>query len=192
MVAGIAVFGIVDGSLWRGLLPPTLAYRPAILFGLMLVFGWRGFARSQLLFFISFVTFLGWRRGVFVTLLYLISNACAFVCPATREEQPWLLRERSTLAFLAGAVLAPAVPALMSSTILHVIGMPLRAGVLSMVDSHSRRRRSWLWRQQPWYTFQAVKGLDELRDTELHGSQQSLPEMFCGWLSKWWCGQLLG
>ena len=43
MVAGIAVFGVVDGSLWKGLLTPTLAYRPAILFGLMLVFGWRGF-----------------------------------------------------------------------------------------------------------------------------------------------------
>ena len=59
MVAGVAVFGVVDGSLWRGLLTPTLAYRPAILFGLMLVFGWRGFVWSQLLFFISFAAFLG-------------------------------------------------------------------------------------------------------------------------------------
>jgi signal transduction histidine kinase len=139
MVAGIAVFGIVDGSLWRGLLTPTLAYRPAILFGLMLVFGWRGFVWSQLLFFISFVAFLGWRGGVIVTLLYLISNACAFVVARRlARSEPWLLRERSTLAFLAGAVLAPAVPALMNSTILRVIGIPLRAGVLSMVDSWLR------------------------------------------------------
>ncbi len=139
MVAGIAVFGIVDGSLWRGLLTPTLAYRPAILFGLMLVFGWRGFVWSQLLFFISFIAFLGWRGGVFVTLLYLISNACAFVVARRlARSEPWLLRERSTLAFLAGAVLAPAVPALMSSTILRVIGIPLRAGALSMVDSWLR------------------------------------------------------
>jgi hypothetical protein len=43
MVAGIAVFGVVDGSRWKVLLTPTLAYRPAVLFGLMLVFGWRGF-----------------------------------------------------------------------------------------------------------------------------------------------------
>ena len=79
MVAGIAVFGVVDGSLWRGLLTPTLAYRPAILFGLTLVFGWRGFVWSQLLFFISFVAFLDWGGAVFVTPLFLISNACALV-----------------------------------------------------------------------------------------------------------------
>jgi signal transduction histidine kinase len=139
MVAGIAVFGVIDGSLWRGLLTPTIAYRPAILFGLMLVFGWRGFVWSQLLFFISFLAFLGWRGGVFVAPLFLISNACAFVVARRlARSEPWLLRQRSTLAFLAGAVLAPAVPALLNSIILDVVGIPLRAGVLSMVDSWLR------------------------------------------------------
>jgi PAS domain S-box-containing protein len=139
MVAGIAVFGVVDGSLWRGLLTPTLAYRPAILFGLMLVFGWRGFVWSQLLFLISFVAFLGWRGAVLVAPLYLISNACALVVARRlARSEPWLLRQRSTLAFLAGAVLAPAVPALLNSTILRVVGDPQHAGVLSMVDSWLR------------------------------------------------------
>ena len=139
MVAGIAVFGVVDGSLWRGLLTPTLAYRPAILFGLTLVFGWRGFVWSQLLFFISFVAFLGWRGAVFVAPLFLISNACALVVARRlARSEPWLLRERSTLAFLAGAVLAPAVPALLSSTVLPIVGIPLRASVPSAVDGWLR------------------------------------------------------
>jgi len=139
MVAGIAVFGVVDGSLWRGLLAPTLAYRPAILFGLTLVFGWRGFVWSQLLFFISFLAFLGWRGGVFVTPLFLISHAGALVVARRlAKSEPWLLGERSTLAFLAGAVLAPAVPALLNGTVLPVVGIPLRAGVLSTVDGWLR------------------------------------------------------
>jgi hypothetical protein len=39
MVAGIAISGVLDGSFWRALLAPTIAYRPAILFALMLAFG---------------------------------------------------------------------------------------------------------------------------------------------------------
>ena len=139
MAIGIAVFGIVDGSLWRALLTPTLAYRPAFLFGLMLVFGWRGFFWSQLLLFISFFAFLGWRGGVFVTPLFLISNACALVVARRLARgQPWLLRERSVLAFLAGAVLAPAVPALLNSPMLRAVGIPVSTGVPSMVDSWLR------------------------------------------------------
>jgi PAS domain S-box-containing protein len=139
MVAGIAVFGVVDGSLWRGLLTPTLAYRPAILFGLTLVFGWRGFVWSQLLFFISFAAFLGWKGAVFVTPLFLISNACALVVARRLAgNEPWLLREKSTLAFLAGAILAPAVPALLNGTVLPVVGIPLHAGVPSTVDAWLR------------------------------------------------------
>ena len=70
-IAGAAVFGVVDGSMWRSLLTPTLAYRPAILFGLTLVFGWRGFACSQLVFFTAFAAFLGWLGAVLITPLYL-------------------------------------------------------------------------------------------------------------------------
>jgi PAS domain S-box-containing protein len=135
MLAGIAVFGVVDGSLWRGLLTPTIAYRPAILFALTLVFGWRGFVWSQLLFFLSFMAFLGWRGAAFVTPLFMISNACGLVvAQRLARGKPWLLRERTTLAFLAGAILAPAVPALLDSTVLPGVGIQLRAGVLNTVD----------------------------------------------------------
>ncbi len=135
MVAAAAVFGVVDGSLWRGLVTPTLAYRPAILFGLTLVFGWRGFAWSQLLFFISFLTFYSWRGAVFAAPLFLISQGCALVLArGLAGSEPWLLGEKSTLAFLAGAVLAPAVPALLYSTLLSVVGIPLRDGVLRALD----------------------------------------------------------
>ena len=139
MVAGIAVFGVVDGSLWRGLLTPTLAYRPAILFALTLVFGWRGFAWSQFLFLISFAAFLGWRGAVFVTPLFLISQACGLVVARRLARgEPWLSRERSTLAFLAGAVLAPAVPALLGSTVLPSVGIRPHAGVPGTVDGWLR------------------------------------------------------
>ncbi len=139
MVAGIAIFGVVDGSLWRGLPAPTLAYRPAILFGLTLVFGWRGFVWSQLLFFTAFVAFLGLRGGVFITPLFLISHACGLVVARRlASKEPWLSREKSTLAFLAGAVLAPAVPSLMDGMMLTVVGIPQPAGLPNIVDGWLR------------------------------------------------------
>jgi PAS domain S-box-containing protein len=139
MAAGIAVFGVVDGTLWRALLTPTLAYRPAILFALTLVFGWRGFVWSQLLFLVSFVAFLGWRGAVFVTPLFLISQACAFVVARRMAgREPWLLREKSTLAFLAGAFLAPALPALVTSKVLFAVGIPLIAGIPDTIDGWLR------------------------------------------------------
>src|SRR5215813_14175835 len=129
MVAWVAVCGVVDGSLWKTLLTPTIAYRPAILFALTLVFGWRGFAWSQLIFLISFGVFLGWRGAVFITPMYLVSHACALVVSRKiARGDPGLSRERSTLAFLAGAIIAPALPALLNSLVLGVIGVPPRAG----------------------------------------------------------------
>jgi PAS domain S-box-containing protein len=139
MVAGIAVFGVVDGTLWRGLLTPTLAYRPAILFALTLVFGWRGFVWSQLVFLVSFVAFLGWRSGLLVTPLFLISQACALVVARRlAKREPWLSGEVSTLAFLAGAFLAPAVPALVTGKVLSVVGVPLIAGIPDTIDGWLR------------------------------------------------------
>jgi PAS domain S-box-containing protein len=139
MIAGIALFGIADGSLWRALLTPTVAYRPAVLFGLTLVFGWRGFVWSQLLFLISFWTFLGWRGALLVTPLFLISHACALVLARRlARNQPWLLRERSTLAFLAGAALAPAVPAVLNGAVLPLVGIEMRASVPTAVDGWLR------------------------------------------------------
>jgi PAS domain S-box-containing protein len=139
MVASVTVCGVVDGSMWRSLLTPTLAYRFAILFGLTLVFGWRGFIWSQLLFLAAFTSFLGWRGAILVTPLFLVSHACALVVARRiAGKEPWLSHERSTLAFLAGAALAPAIPALLNGVVLSVVGTTLRPGVPSVVDAWLR------------------------------------------------------
>ena len=138
MLVSVGIFGVVDGSLWRSLLTPTLAYRPAILFGLTLVFGWRGFLWSQVVFLTSFAIFLGWRGVIFITPMYLVSQACALVVARKLgRNELWLSRERSTLAFLAAAVLAPALPALMNHVVLGVSGVA-RSGVPGVVDSWLR------------------------------------------------------
>jgi len=139
MVVCAGVFGVVDGSLWRSLLTPTIAYRPAILFALTLVFGWRGFVWSQLVFLTSFVLFLGWRGAVFIEPMYLLSHAFALiVARKIARGEPWVSRERSTLAFLAGAVLAPAIPAFLNSLVLRVVGVPPRPGTPAALDSWLR------------------------------------------------------
>jgi PAS domain S-box-containing protein len=139
MVAGIAIFGIVDGSMWRTLLTPTLAYRSAILFGLTLVFGWRGFIWSQLLFFISFGAFLGIPGAVFVTPMYLLSHALGLIsAQRLARNQAWLSRESSTVAFLVGAVLAPAIPALLGYPVLRIVGISVGPKLPAAVDSWLR------------------------------------------------------
>src|SRR5215469_11097268 len=71
MLSGVALFGVIDASFWKSLLSPTLAYRPAILFGLTLLFGWRGLVWSQLILFTAFSVFLGWRGAAFIAPMYL-------------------------------------------------------------------------------------------------------------------------
>ena len=113
--------------MWRSLSTPTLAYRPAILFALTLVFGWRGFAWSQLVFLMAFASFLGWHGAVLITPLYLLSHAGAFlVARRLGGDEPWLSSERSTLAFLAAGFLAPALPALLNDPALSLIGITVR------------------------------------------------------------------
>ena len=77
LTAGMAVFGVVDGTLWRSLPSATLGYRPAFVFGLTLVFGWRGLVLSQLLFGASIAYLIGWRGAVYAEPLYLVSRACS-------------------------------------------------------------------------------------------------------------------
>jgi PAS domain S-box-containing protein len=130
--------GIADGSLWRTLLTPTIAYRPAILFGLTLVFGWRGFVWSQVIFLAAFAYFIGWQGAAFITPMYLLSQGCAlWVARKLARNEPWLSRERSTLAFLAGAVLATAVPALLDGQILDILRVPF-AGLPYALDNWLR------------------------------------------------------
>jgi PAS domain S-box-containing protein len=140
MLVGVAVFGVVDGSWWRSLLAPTLAYRTAFLFSLALLFGWRGFVLGQIVFVVSFASFLGWRGTVFVEPLYLLSHACALIVSRRLAgNEPWLSREKSTLAFLAGAALAPALPSLLNVPMLHLVGIKVGPGLLSTVDSWLRQ-----------------------------------------------------
>jgi PAS domain S-box-containing protein len=135
MIAGAAIFGVVDGSMWRGLLTPTIAYRPAILFALILVFGWRGFVCSQIVFLAAFALFLGWQGAVLITPLYLVSYACAFWMARTfAGRSPCLSGQRSTLAFLAAAAIAPLLPALLSGSALRVIGITPSFEVPEFVD----------------------------------------------------------
>ncbi len=139
MVVCAGVCGIVDGSLWRTLLTPTIAYRPAILFALTLMFGWRGFVWSQLVFLTSFALFFGWRGAVFITPVFLLSQAGAFmVARKIARGESWVSGERSTLAFLAGAVLAPALPAFLNSLVLPVVGIQPLPGLPAALDSWLR------------------------------------------------------
>jgi PAS domain S-box-containing protein len=135
MIVGAAVFGIVDGSMWRGLSTPTIAYRPAILFALTLVFGWRGLVCSQIVFLIAFASYRGWQGAVLMTPLFLVSYACAFwTGRALGGKNSWLSGERSTLAFLAAAAIAPLLPALLGDAFFRLIGITLNGGVLEFVN----------------------------------------------------------
>jgi PAS domain S-box-containing protein len=121
--------------MWRTLLSPTLAYRQAVLFGLTLVFGWRGFIWSQLLLLISFGAFLGLSGAVSVTPIYMLSHALGLISArGLAGNQAWLTRERSTLAFLAGAVLAPAIPALLGRPVLRFAEIPIGPGFPAALD----------------------------------------------------------
>ncbi len=121
--------------MWRGLLTPTIAFRPAILFALTLVFGWRGFVCSGIVFLTAFAVFLGWQGALLITPLYLVSHACAFWTARTfGGKGSWLSGERSTLAFLAAAAIAPLFPALLSGSALRLIGITPNFEVPEFVD----------------------------------------------------------
>src|SRR5215472_932249 len=135
VLVGVAVFGIVDGSGWMGPDTPTVAYRPAFLFGLALVFGWRGLVWSQIVIFAVFDAFIGWRAAIFLTPLFTASHALGlFAARRLAGGRAWLSRERATIAFLVGAVLAPAVPSLLDSPTLRFIGLRVGQGVPTAVD----------------------------------------------------------
>src|SRR5215471_14749992 len=135
VLVGVAVFGIVDGSGWRSPSTSTIAYRPAFLFGVALVFGWRGMVWSQIVIFAVFGEFTGWRAAIFLTPPFTASHALGLFA-ARRLARGWALlsRERATMAFLAGAVLAPAAPSLLDSTTLRFIGLPVGPGVPTAVE----------------------------------------------------------
>src|SRR5262245_30601746 len=59
--------------------------------------------------------------------------------PRSRQRcQPWLSRERSTLAFLAGAALVPAIPALLGRRVLPRVGITVGPAVPAALDSWLR------------------------------------------------------
>jgi PAS domain S-box-containing protein len=105
------------------------------LFGVALVFGWRGMVWSQVLIFAVFGVFVGWRAAIFVTPMFTVSHALGlFAARRLARGRAWLSSERVTIAFLAGAVLASAVPSLLDSTTLRPIGLPAGQGVPTAVD----------------------------------------------------------
>jgi two-component system cell cycle sensor histidine kinase/response regulator CckA len=90
-------------------------------------------------FLTSFALFLGWQGAVFITPMYALSHAGALiVARKIARSEPWVSGERSTLAFLAGGVLAPALPALLISLVLRVVGVPQRPGAPAALDSWLR------------------------------------------------------
>ena len=135
MMVGAAIFGVVDGSFWKGLLPETIAYRPAILFALILVFGWRGLVCSQIVFLAAFALFNGWQGALLLTPLFLVSHACAFWTARTfRGKGSWLSTEKSTLAFLAAAAIAPLLPSLLGAPAVGMLGIKRHSEVPQFVD----------------------------------------------------------
>jgi len=139
LAIGVAAFGVVDGSLWKSLLTPTIAYRPGFLFASVLAFGWRGLIWSQLIFFAAFAWFLPLPAAIPIALLYLLSQTSAFVVARSiAGKESWLSRERSTLALLAGAAMAPAIPALLNNVVLRILGSKVPPGVPGAVDSWLR------------------------------------------------------
>jgi len=135
MMVGAAIFGVVDGSFWTGLLLPTIAYRPAILFALTLVFGWRGLVCSQIVFLAAFPLFSGWQGALLLTPLFLVSHACAFwMARAFRGKSSWLSGEKSTLASLAAAAIAPSLPSLLGAPAIRMLGITRHSDVPQFVD----------------------------------------------------------
>ena len=94
---------------------------------------------SQLVFLSSFAAFWGWRGVILVEPLYLVSSICALVTVRRLAGSgPWLSQERSTLAFLAGAILAPAIPALLNDPMLRFVGIVVLPGVPGPVETWLR------------------------------------------------------
>jgi PAS domain S-box-containing protein len=119
------VLAFVDGSNLQTVISPTIGYRWAPVYWLTLAFGWRGLAWSQVTIFGTFVYFFGWRGAVIAEPMYLFSAiAGLLVARKIARGEAWLSRERSTLAFLAGAVLAPVVPAMLNGPVLTLLGRP--------------------------------------------------------------------
>ena len=136
---GLAAFGMVDGTLWRYLPSPTLGYRHGITIAVTLLFGWRGLLWSQLLYLAVFSHYFGWRGVVIVEPPYVLSHAFALlVARGLAAKQTWLSRERSTLAFLAGAILAPAIPAFLNDPMLRLLGATIRPGLPAAISSWFR------------------------------------------------------
>ena len=78
-------------------------------------------------------------KPLFAKIISVRFLAIAFVVARSiKGRDEWLTGERSTLAFVAGAALAPAIPALLNAQILRIIGATLRPGIPAAVDSWVR------------------------------------------------------
>jgi PAS domain S-box-containing protein len=120
--AGSLIFGVIDGSLER-IPSPTIGYRLGFIFSLALLFGWRGLVWGHVPALVTFAGYFGWRAFVFVEPLYLISHAFALLLAQRfNGKKPWFSSERSTLAFLLGALASPLIPAIFNNSLLRLLG----------------------------------------------------------------------
>ena len=87
----------------------------------------------------AFTWFFPLRAALPIGLLYLLSQTSAFVVARRLAgSEPWLSRERSTLALLAGAALAPAIPALLDNAVVRLLGLRSVPGLPGALDSWLR------------------------------------------------------
>ncbi|MBV8833129.1 MAG: hypothetical protein JO108_28360 [Acidobacteriaceae bacterium] len=71
--------------------------------------------------------------------MYLLSQALGFVVARQLAgTEPWLSQQKSTMAFLAGAVLAPASPALLGNVLLPLVGFRVGPGLPAAIDTWLR------------------------------------------------------
>ena len=132
---GTLLLTFVDGSRLQTLVSPTIGYRWAVVFWLALTCGWRGLAWAQLPVCGLLYYFMGWSGVALWEPQYLLSTVAAFlVARKIAKSEPWLSRERSTLAFLAGALLAPAVPAALIRPLLSFMGRPAGAYPIAVMS----------------------------------------------------------
>ena len=94
-----------------------------------LAYGWRGWACGKIVSLLYLASDIGWQGAALGLSPVAISHAVALVVArAIAGREPWLTRERSTLAFLASAFVAPSIPALASPYVRAWLGMTQAAG----------------------------------------------------------------
>jgi hypothetical protein len=104
------------------------------------------------------------------------------------RKEPWLSGQKSTLAFLAGAAVALAIPAVLQGVVYRFVGIKLGPGVPAAVDVFgcAEALPFWLLRRRYWLLFHTGEELDRIpldteRDEKI--TKPGLPEIVAEILS---------